>query len=133
MSPGTPLAEAAAVPAAVPRAGPGESLLWLLGRRRRFKVEGGSMEPTLADGDEVLVDPRAYRRRSPVAGEVVVALHPFVRGLRLVKRVARVEAGGAVALEGDNPGASTDGRTLGTVPPEGILGRVTARWEGTAR
>lgn len=86
------------------------------------------MEPTLADGDLVLVDPRAYRDRLPESGHVVVARHPFRRSILWVKRVHEVTPEGRLELIGDNPGASTDSRTQGQVPLEKVHGRVTSRW-----
>ena len=44
-----------------------ELLRWGLGRRRRFRIKGESMEPTLKSGDFVLVDEHAYRKRLPQA------------------------------------------------------------------
>lgn len=100
--------------------------LWLLGRRRPYRVAGGSMAPTLADGDLVLVDPHAYRARPPVAGEVVLARHPF-RDVLLVKRVGSRRADGRLSLHGDNPEESTDSRVFGSVPDAAVVGRVTRR------
>ena len=71
-----------------------ESLLWILRRRRRFQIVGASMVPTYADGDEVLVDPRAFGRRSPAPGDVVLASHPTIAATLIVKRIARVEPDG---------------------------------------
>lgn len=94
-------------------------------RRRCFEVGGESMRPTLRPGQRVLVDPRAYARRVPALGDIVVARHPFRREVHLVKRVARVD-GDRVFLAGDNPAESTDSRTLGGFLPERIVGRVTS-------
>jgi nickel-type superoxide dismutase maturation protease len=88
------------------------------------------MRPTLAPGDLVLVDPRAYRADRPRRGEVVVARHPFRADLRLVKRVVATREDGRCVLAGDDRGASTDSRTLGAVPGSLILGRVVARLGG---
>jgi nickel-type superoxide dismutase maturation protease len=86
------------------------------------------MAPLLEAGDEVLVDPRAYRRRPPCPGDIVVARHPHRSDLRLVKRVTSVLEGGQCFLEGDNPMESTDSHGLGPFPRERILGRVTSRF-----
>ena len=99
-------------------------LLWAVGRRRRIRIVGASMAPTFRPGDEVLVDPRAYRTRPPVRGDVVLARHPYRGDVRLVKRVTRVEPSGAVFLEGDNPAESSDSRVFGALRPERLLGRV---------
>ena len=105
-----------------------ELLLWLLRLRRRFRVTGASMSPLIEAGDDVLIDPRAYRRRSPCPGDIVVAQHPYRRDLLLVKRVARVREDGHCLLEGENQSESTDGRSFGLLPPERILGQVTSRF-----
>ncbi len=83
------------------------------------------MCPTLSAGQRVLVDPRAYRRRAPALGEIVVARHPYRTDVHLVKRVARLD-GERIHLLGDNPAQSTDSRTLGGFSPERIVGRVTS-------
>jgi len=87
------------------------------------------MLPDYADGDEVLVDPRAYRRSAPGVGDVVLAQHPLVADTLIVKRVERVDPDGRLFLVGTNPDrfASTDSRSYGTVAPSRVLGRVTAK------
>jgi signal peptidase I len=40
-----------------------------------YRVPSGSMEPTFKIGDDVLVDPQAYRNRTPAVGDVIV-FHP---------------------------------------------------------
>ena len=62
---------------------------------------------------------------SPVAGDVIVAIHPKRPGTTMVKRVASCDTAGAIVLAGDNPRASTDSRHLGPIGPEDVLGRVT--------
>ncbi len=101
-----------------------EFCYWLLGLRRRYRVAGVSMQPLLSSGDEVLVDPRAYRRQSPRIGDIVVAQHPVQPGLQIIKRVATIDALGIYHLQGDNPdpSQSSDSR----VPAGLILGRVTS-------
>lgn len=106
----------------------GELLLWLLKLRRRFRITGNSMAPLLKPGDEVLVNPWAYRRMPPKPGDIVVARHPYRTDLRLVKRVTAVLADSSCLIEGDNPSESTDSRSFGAVAPEQILGRVTSRF-----
>ena len=56
------------------------------------------MLPTLAPGDQVLVDRRAYTGSSPQIGDIVVVPHPYVVGTRLIKRVARVTEDGRLWL-----------------------------------
>ncbi len=106
----------------VPRTGLVELVLWGLRRRRRYRVKGGSMVPTLAAGDFVLADPKG-----PIStGTVVVAEHPDGKGLVVVKRVAEVTADG-LDLRGDAPADSTDSRTWGPISPSRVLGTVTSR------
>ena len=98
-------------------------LLWLLGRRKRFRVAGPSMLPTLAEGQTVLVDPSAYRRRRPQPGDVVLAEHPLEQGLLVIKRVAELRESGAFLL-GDNPDTTSDSRDFGPVSFDRLQGRV---------
>ncbi|MBE9115886.1 nickel-type superoxide dismutase maturation protease [Lusitaniella coriacea LEGE 07157] len=105
-----------------------ELLLWLLRRRRRFRVIGNSMLPLLNPGDEILVNLNAYRQKSPSPGDIVVAQHPLQSNVRLIKRVAVVLENGNYFLKGDNPEESTDSRTFGSIAPEQIFGRVTSRF-----
>jgi nickel-type superoxide dismutase maturation protease len=99
---------------------------WMVGRVRRFQVQGRSMEPTLHPGDTVWVDRSAFRQALPVTGDLVVAKHPFRRDQRLVKRVKQVTIDGRIELIGDNPQESTDSRGLGSLDPLLLLGRVCA-------
>ena len=103
--------------------------LWALGRRILCRISGESMAPGLRSGDEVLVDPRAYRRRPPRVGDVVLARHPWRTDVKIVKRVARVTSSGELFLLGDNPDRlqSTDSRSFGAVPLSAIEGRIVRR------
>lgn len=85
------------------------------------------MQPLLSPGEEVLIDPAAYRHRLPQPGETVVAEHPQRPGFCLIKWVVAVETQGCF-LQGVNLAASTDSRSFGWVPLEGILGRVICRF-----
>jgi nickel-type superoxide dismutase maturation protease len=86
------------------------------------------MAPLLEPGDEILINPRAYRRTPPSPGNIVVARHPYRTDLQLVKRITEVRDDGHCLLEGDNAEESTDSRIYGALPPERILGRVTSRF-----
>ena len=124
-----------------------EFLLWILGRRKRFRVSGPSMLPLLQPDEEVLVNQHAYGLgHRPQSGDVVIVVHPHKPSLRMVKRVIEGmqtpegSLGSAKAtssieaqetyywIEGDNLLASTDSRTFGPVPSACILGKVTARF-----
>ena len=104
-----------------------ELLFWLLRFRKRFRVTGTSMAPLLQPGDEVLVDPRAYKRAAPRVGHIVVSRHPYRVDVRLVKRITAILEDGRCLLEGDNPSDSTDSRSFGAIAPQQILGRVISR------
>lgn len=101
--------------------------LWLLRRRQRFRVTGDSMRPLLSPGEEVLIDPTAYRHAPPQPGDLVVAHHPQQPRLRLIKWVVAVDDQGCF-LQGLNLTASTDSRSFGQVPLTDILGRVVCRF-----
>lgn len=103
-------------------------LLWILRRRRRYRVTGASMLPLLQPGDEVLADPRAYRHQVPRVGDIVVARHPYKREVNIIKRVRSVSEDGRFFLQGDNLVESTDSRTFGPLLADQILGQVTSRF-----
>ncbi|MCA9932878.1 MAG: nickel-type superoxide dismutase maturation protease [Anaerolineales bacterium] len=86
------------------------------------------MFPLLQPGDEVLIDPRAFEKRPPQVGDVVMAQHPTQPGLKIVKRVTAVLPDDHYQISGDNPSASTDSRTFGPVSRQQILGLVTSRF-----
>ena len=107
--------------------GPRDLLAWALRRRLRFKIAGDSMAPTLRSGETVLVDPRAFRRRPARVGDVVLARHPYRTDVKIVKRIAGVDARGGLHLAGDAPAASTDSRSFGALPPDKLIGQVVCR------
>ena len=83
------------------------------------------MQPTLEPGDRVLVR-HLKQKASPSLESVVVAWHPQRSGLRLIKRLSRVDSTGLWLL-GDNPAESTDSRQLGAVPANLLIGEVVGR------
>jgi nickel-type superoxide dismutase maturation protease len=91
------------------------------------EVRGGSMLPALHPGDRLLVERWTYSRRAPRAGEIVLAPDPRQPSRELIKRIVAV-GDGVVELRGDAPAASTDSRTFGRLPVNGIRWRVTARY-----
>ena len=109
----------------LPEANYRELLLLLLRRRRRFKITGASMLPILHPGDEILIDPFAYRKSLPKVGDLVVATHPHHDKLTIVKRVSAVDADGKCFLTGDNLSVSTDSRQWGAIAATDLLGKVT--------
>jgi len=101
---------------------------------RRVVVQGGSMAPTLVEGDRLLAvaSPRGRVRAAP--GDLVVLLDPRAPDRVLVKRVVAVDPGaGTVEVRGDAAGASTDSRTFGPVPRSSLRGRVVYRYGPAAR
>ena len=119
----------------VPRSGWQDIALWLIRRRRLFRVTGESMTPTLTVGAVVMLDPQAYRKQIPQEHEIVVARHPRQTGLQIVKRVGAViegpiESGNPRALlilASDNAAAGSDSRTFGPVELDLVLGKVVSR------
>ncbi|MDJ0688303.1 MAG: nickel-type superoxide dismutase maturation protease [Xenococcaceae cyanobacterium MO_188.B32] len=105
-----------------------ELLLWLLRKRKRFRVTGLSMTPLLQPGEEILVDLNAYQKAFPRVGEIVVAAHPYYSELHIIKRVMSVAENGSCFLQGDNLAESSDSRSFGIVAIDKILGRVTSRF-----
>lgn len=108
-----------------------------------WAVAGPSMEPTLGDGDRVVVDLWSYRRRAPRPGEVALLYGPG--GTAIVKRIAGgpedpeeipvrspfrpVKADEPwFRVSGDNGGLSQDSRSFGPVPQHLFRGRVVWRY-----
>jgi nickel-type superoxide dismutase maturation protease len=93
------------------------------------------MEPSLLPGDWLLAW-RGLRsnRVVPVRpGQLVIARHPGLPSMLLVKRVAWREASGWW-LTSDNPGAGgVDSFRFGPVPPDLIEGRVLLRYWRSSR
>ena len=99
---------------------------------RRVEVEGASMVPTLAPGDRLLV---VRRRHVPGPGALVAVADPRPApgapgGPRrlLIKRLTSVTPTGWLVVQGDAPGASTDSREFGPVPPGLLVGEAVYRY-----
>lgn len=107
----------------LPEAGFYEIALVFLGSRRKYICEGNSMNPTLKDGEAVLVDTAAEIE----VGDIVVAKHPVEQTSEVVKRVERINERGHYFLVGDNLEDSNDSRHFGAVTREYIKGKVVAR------
>lgn len=84
-------------------------------------VRGRSMEPTLKDGDRLLVRYGA----GPRPGRVVIVRLPG-RGGVSVKRLARADGDGWW-VERDNPADGVDSWLVGAVPRDDLLGVAVAR------
>ena len=116
----------------LPAAGLKDLLLFFLGRRRLFQVEGDSMLPSLQPKQRLLVKLWPHDGRSPSPGTVVVCHHPSNINLVITKRVWQSNDGW-LELRGDNPAASTDSRQFGQVSLEQVIGEVTAVIPPTGR
>ena len=98
--------------------------LVLLGQLHKYVCDERSMNPTIADGETVLVDKNAKVFK---VGDIVLARHPIELDLQIVKRIERINEKGHYFLVGDNPEDSKDSRHYGAVKREYILGKVIAR------
>ena len=107
----------------LPKAGFFETALVFFGSRHKYVCEGKSMNPTLQDGEAVLVD----RAAKIEVGDIVVAKHPVEQTSEIVKRVERINERGHYFLVGDNLEDSNDSRHFGAVTKEYIKGKVVAR------
>ena len=81
------------------------------------------MNPTLKDGEVVLVD----RNAEINVGDIVIAKHPVERNSEVVKRVERINERDNFFLVGDNLEDSNDSRHFGAVTRKYIKGKVVAR------
>ena len=95
--------------------------------RWRVAVSGHSMEPTLHDGDWLLVDPAAFATRAPRIAELVVVDDPRQPGRWLIKRVATINPDDTLALAGDHPAHATKD-DLAAVPASAVMGRPWLRY-----
>ena len=94
--------------------------LTLFDYRKRYRVEGDSMLPLLKHGDQVLVDERA----DVEIKDIIIARHPYKKGVEMVKRIKGIDENGRYFLVGDNLEESTDSRTFGAVSVKYIIGKV---------
>lgn len=83
-------------------------------------VHGRSMEPTLLEGDRLLL---LHGARPRIGGLAVVRLPG---GVAAVKRVTRREADGWW-VERDNPREGVDSWSVGAVPDDAVLARALFR------
>jgi signal peptidase I len=65
----------------------------------RIRVEGSSMEPSLHDGEFVVVNRLAYRWSEPQRGDIIVFYYPNDPSRRFIKRIIGLP-GDAVSVEG---------------------------------
>lgn len=65
----------------------GISLLIITYVGQRTRVDGHSMEPTLSDGDNLIVDKISYRFREPERYEIVVFPYRYEENVYYIKRI----------------------------------------------
>ncbi|MDX1738801.1 MAG: S26 family signal peptidase [Alphaproteobacteria bacterium] len=80
------------------------------------RVVGNSMEPTLKEGQLVLLS----KARNFKQGDVVIA---FIDGREVIKRISKYK-NGQMFLEGDNQLGSTDSNNYGWVVDTHVEGKV---------
>jgi hypothetical protein len=81
------------------------------------------MEPTLRDGDWLLVDPVAQ----PTAGELVVAHDPRDPDRLIVKRIVETQPG-RLLVAGDHPAHAGDAAEIGALETALVVGRPWLRY-----
>jgi signal peptidase I len=109
---------------------------WARLASQRVEVLERSMEPALLPGDRLLVDRRAYRRRAPRPGEIVVLRDPEGGTGYWIKRVGVPPAPlgeGLLWVVGDRAELSRDSRQIGPVRLEALVGRAWYRYAPAAR
>jgi len=97
-----------------------EFILWAVRLRKCYRVDGESMSPLIKSGDRVFAKKEKEYRK----GDIVVSKHPFKRNLVLIKQIDIISEAG-ISLRGMNP-ESTDSRSLGKIPQNYVLGKVTS-------
>lgn len=100
-----------------------ERILFFLGKRQGFVVEGNSMLPTLKTGDAVLINPQANFE----TGDIVLANHPFKQSVKILKRISEISEDGKFFLIGDNKDESSDSRSFSAISESEILGKAVCR------
>lgn len=88
----------------------------------KYKISGTSMEPTIAAGENVVVNRIAYIFKKPQKDDII-ALHDPRDGKILIKRITKKERT-KYFVEGDNKKKSTDSRVFGWIEKRDIIGRV---------
>jgi hypothetical protein len=85
------------------------------------------MEPTLREGDWLVVDLGEYRTAAPRVGDLVVARDPRAAERLLIKRVAASRADGLM-LAGDHAAHAPESAWIGPVAREAVVGRPWVRY-----
>ncbi len=87
-------------------------------------ISGNSMWPTYHDGDKV--EFTKYDSDDLKVGDIVVAMHPFKKDTKLVKRIVKINEDSTYILQGDNPDptASEDSHNFGPVNGSSIVAYI---------
>jgi signal peptidase I len=91
----------------------------------RIRVEGSSMEPSLHDGEMVVVNRLAYRWSGPSRGDIIVFRFPLDPSRRFIKRV--------IGLEGDQIEVRGGVVFVNGIPLEEPYIAAAPRYDGTWR
>jgi signal peptidase I len=89
----------------------------------RIRVEGGSMEPSLHDGEFVVINRLAYRWNDPDRGEIIVFRFPLDPERRFIKRI--------IGLPGDTVTVSEGQVLVNSLPLEEPYVSAPPRYDGT--
>ena len=90
----------------------------------RIRVEGFSMEPTLHEGQFVVVNRLAYRWQEPERGDIIVFHFPFDKQRRFIKRVIGLPGDTIIVQDGQ---ISVNGAPL-SEPYIADAPRYTGEW-----
>lgn len=89
----------------------------------RIRVEGGSMEPSLHDGEFVVINRLAYRWNDPQRGEIIVFRFPLDPERRFIKRI--------IGLPGDTVTVSEGQVLVNNLPVQEPYVSAPPRYDGT--
>jgi signal peptidase I len=89
----------------------------------RIRVEGGSMEPSLHDGEFVVINRLAYRWNDPDRGEIIVFRFPLDPERRFIKRI--------IGLPGDTVTVREGQVLVNSLPLEEPYVSAPPRYDGT--
>lgn len=107
----------------MPNANLKEKILWLLRQRKRFRVEGHSMQPILNPGDLILI--KGIKKDHLKKGEWVVFRHPFKKKTKMIKQIIDFQ-GSRVKVQGINQGDSLDSRSFGLLNRNLMIGKASS-------
>ncbi|MBP3420738.1 MAG: signal peptidase I [Lachnospiraceae bacterium] len=75
---------------------------------QRTEVIGSSMEPTLSDGDNLIVDKITYRMREPKRFDIIVFPYQYTEGTYYIKRIiglpgetVQIDEAGRIYIDGE--------------------------------